>query len=136
MKPKNEVTRKQALKLLAKETSHAEIQDAVCNVLKLCKIVYSVTDASRAFGPDGKPRKSKVQPGWPDITACIRAYGADQGRFVGLEVKTQNGRQSKKQRDCARSICEAGGVYFIVRSTAICLFILEQYFGIIPGRKP
>ena len=136
MRARNEVTRKQARRLLAKETSHAEIQDAVCDVLKLYKIVHSVTDASRTFGPDGKPRKSKVEPGWPDITACIRAYGADPGRFVGLEVKTQSDRQSKKQRDCARSIYEAGGMYFIVRSTAICLLILEQWFKIGPGRKP
>lgn len=49
-------------------------------------------------------------PGQPDIFAII------QGRFVGIEVKTATGRQSKDQKNWQRNCERAGGLYIIARS--------------------
>lgn len=49
-------------------------------------------------------------PGQPDIFAII------QGRFVGIEVKTATGRQSKDQQNWQRNCERAGGLYILARS--------------------
>lgn len=49
-------------------------------------------------------------PGQPDIFAII------QGRFVGIEVKTAVGRQSKDQKNWQRNCERAGGLYILARS--------------------
>lgn len=49
-------------------------------------------------------------PGQPDIFAIIR------GRFVGIEVKTATGRQSKDQKNWQRNCERAGGLYILARS--------------------
>ena len=49
-------------------------------------------------------------PGQPDIFAII------QGRFVGIEVKTVVGRQSKDQKNWQRNCERAGGLYILARS--------------------
>lgn len=48
--------------------------------------------------------------GVPDIIMCYK------GCFVGLEVKTEKGRQSQTQKEAEQAINEAGGYYYIVRS--------------------
>ncbi len=48
--------------------------------------------------------------GSPDII-CVIA-----GRFVGLEVKDEKGKQSEDQKEFQRSLESAGGIYFLVRS--------------------
>lgn len=48
--------------------------------------------------------------GSPDIVLCFK------GQFIGLEVKTEVGKQSPKQKDAQKHIEDAGGKYFIVRS--------------------
>lgn len=50
------------------------------------------------------------KPGDPDLIACVG------GRFVGIEAKTSDGRQSPVQKARQRQIEDAGGVYLIVRS--------------------
>lgn len=47
--------------------------------------------------------------GIPDIIACIN------GRFVGIEVKAENGRPSPLQLDKIASINESGGYGVIVK---------------------
>lgn len=49
-------------------------------------------------------------PGQPDIFAII------QGRFVGIEVKTVVGKQSKDQKNWQRNCERAGGLYILARS--------------------
>ena len=48
--------------------------------------------------------------GIPDIIACI------DGRFYGLEVKTEDGRPTKLQESTIRKIKNAGGIALVVRS--------------------
>ena len=48
--------------------------------------------------------------GIPDIICCIK------GRFVGIEVKQEDGIQSDAQKVTCKNIREAGGEYWIVWS--------------------
>lgn len=49
-------------------------------------------------------------PGIPDIIGCFK------GRFIGIEVKAQNGKVSDYQRDFIDAINQAGGLAFVARS--------------------
>lgn len=71
------------------------IQNAITDLLDIIGIVYSVTDSSRAFGPDGRPRKSKVRAGWPDISMILPPIGS----AAFFEVKTKKGRHREAQKD-------------------------------------
>lgn len=58
-------------------------------------------------------RKSKEEDntnGMPDIIAIIG------GRFIGIEVKTETGTQSKDQIEWQRRCGKAGGIYIVARS--------------------
>lgn len=48
--------------------------------------------------------------GSPDI--CV----IKEGKFIGLEVKTEKGKQSDMQKEFEMNLKEAGGEYFIVQS--------------------
>ncbi len=52
------------------------------------------------------------RPGCPDIVCCHK------GQFIGLEVKTEKGRQSQSQIKTEAQIKCSGGQYYIVRSIA------------------
>lgn len=66
--------------------------------------------------PDGSiviknPRPVKFgTPGQPDIMGCL------DGQFVGIESKTETGRQREDQKNWAAALSKAGGHYFIARS--------------------
>lgn len=47
--------------------------------------------------------------GVPDILMCLR------GRFVGIEVKTDTGKQSELQKYNAQEIIKSGGEYILLR---------------------
>lgn len=51
-----------------------------------------------------------MKVGIPDIICCIK------GRFVGIEVKQEDGIQSDAQKVTCKNIQEAGGEYWIVWS--------------------
>lgn len=74
--------------------------------------VGAVTTSTGRFFKTGKK-------GLPDIVCCIPRK-TDNGRmvgvFVGLEIKTEKGRQSPVQKMVEKQICEAGGHYYIIRS--------------------
>ena len=55
-------------------------------------------------------RTSAGRVGTPDLLLCYR------GRFLGLEIKTGQGRLSQPQRECIRAIDESGGRAVVVRS--------------------
>lgn len=83
-------------------------------------ILFSVTDASRVWGPDGKPRKSKVRPGWPDVTCLAEYYHCRQciphPVCFFIETKTQTGRVSPLQAACHKEIEKRGFKVCIPRS--------------------
>lgn len=49
------------------------------------------------------------RPGTPDISVVW------QGHFIGLEIKTDKGRQSEVQKIAEKEIINAGGHYYIIR---------------------
>lgn len=51
---------------------------------------------------------SYTRAGVPDILACVN------GRFVGIEVKAENGRASELQLYNRRKIREAGGICVVL----------------------
>lgn len=50
-----------------------------------------------------------AKPGCPDVIALIN------GRFVGIELKSFAGRQSKEQKQAQERIEALGGIYRIIR---------------------
>lgn len=56
--------------------------------------------------------------GTPDLVLCV------DGRWVGIEVKTQTGRALESQREFQRHVRLAGGVYELARSPADALAII------------
>lgn len=59
------------------------------------------------------------KPGDPDIVVCFR------GRYIGLEAKSHNGRQTPIQRTRENEIRNAGGIYAIVRTVDDVKVVLE-----------
>ena len=53
-----------------------------------------------------------TEAGIPDLLCCI------DGRFVGIEVKAQNGRPSELQLWTIDKIREAGGIAFVLYPSA------------------
>lgn len=91
--------------------AEAQIQEAICELLDLAGIPYSVTDASRAFGQDGKARRSKVRTGWPDISAVWRG-----GIALFIETKSASGKVSLAQRATHEALRDAGAIVLVPRS--------------------
>ncbi len=58
----------------------------------------------------GFRRGDPFNVGIPDIICAI------EGRFVGIEVKSESGRQSPEQIEWQRRIEKAGGTYVLARS--------------------
>lgn len=91
--------------------SEAEIQRTICDYLALKRHFFWRQNSSGSF-QNGK--FVKLPPysmsGLPDIIV-IR-----DGWFIGLEVKTKKGRQSKNQKEFQEKLEEAGGEYYVVRS--------------------
>ena len=88
-----------------------DIRTSIVEYLKLCGIEASITDASRAFGPDGLPRRSKVERSWPDITGCLPG-----GRMLAIEVKTPDGRFQPGQPERIARLRAQGALVIVALS--------------------
>lgn len=55
--------------------------------------------------------------GCPDILVCIK------GRFIGIECKAENGKQSESQKDFQNKLEKAGGLYWLIKDVSE----LEKY---------
>jgi hypothetical protein len=65
------------------------------------------------------------QKGWPDRLGFVKA-GKYAGKFIGIEVKTTEGKQSEKQVEFQR-LCElAGCIYLLVDSVEDCREKLKE----------
>jgi hypothetical protein len=79
-------------------------------------MVQDIATGRRRFLPG-------LGPGTPDLVVCV------EGRWVGLEVKGDDGRPEPTQLDMQRHIRAAGGVYEFVWSTEEARGVIEQAFG-------
>jgi hypothetical protein len=55
-------------------------------------------------------RKKSNTPGWPDLVIIHNS------KFIGIELKAIDGRQSDVQKLCQAKIVRGGGLYYIIRS--------------------
>ena len=63
--------------------------------------------------------------GCADISLVLPTHGT----FVGLEIKSENGKVRKEQLVYARFLTEQGGKYFIVRSLSDAKKAVAQCLG-------
>lgn len=61
--------------------------------------------------------------GQPDITGVVR------GRYIGIEVKTAKGRQSREQVSYESTIAGVGGVYVLARDLDTVLIAVRHLLG-------
>ena len=111
----------------------AEIQEGILHLLRLRGVPASPTDASRSFGPDGLPRRNKVYPGWPDISATIHR-GYNVGRSLYMEIKSKRGKVSDVQRRTLNTLERAGALVYVVRSVNEANQILDRILGPWDGK--
>jgi hypothetical protein len=72
----------------------------------------------------GFRRADAFNVGMPDIVCVIR------GRFIGIEVKSESGRQRPEQRVWQERIAHAGGTYVLARSWEDVLSALSHEFSL------
>lgn len=140
-KPFTQVTPEQLEMLKLESTIQKEIE----GVLILNNIIYSITDASRAFGKDGKPRRSKVNKDWPDITIVYsRVYarfgGSEEGAYANamsmpsvvlVETKSSTGKLSPGQKALHERLKrETGCEVLVPRSRDEFIEMFERQTGI------
>lgn len=100
----------------------SDIQRIIVDYLNYRKDIYFVRNNTlsgriiRKNGSTGWVRNSK--PGAPDIIVCYK------GRWIGLEIKNERGRQSPEQKQAEQDIVWAGGEYWVVRSLEEVMSIL------------
>ena len=100
-------------------TPEGAIKKAICQYLERCQdIFFWVQESQGTFDTRRKifrKKNSKYQRnGVPDINVFLK-YGKIVF-YVGLEVKSETGKQTKSQIDFESDFKEFGGFYFIVRS--------------------
>ncbi len=74
-------------------------------------VAYRVNNVGVWDAAKGIHRAGNTERGLPDIWACYK------GRFVTIEVKIGKDRMSIYQQHRQQEIENAGGVYFVARST-------------------
>ncbi len=87
----------------------ADIQAAILDYLRL-RGRFFWRNNSGAFKTERGGFYRVGMPGGPDLIGCV------DGKFVGMEVKTEKGRLSDAQEAFAASLRAEGGAYHVVRS--------------------
>lgn len=133
----------------------ADIQKGIIDLLIYNDIEYTVTDASRVWGPDGRPRKSKVNPDHPDIVCYIpieiiggaRQFRSSDGTAVYgyplggqtfcvavfIETKSNrkgSGKLSPGQVKCHARLRRLGAKICVPRSIDEVIFFFREEVGI------
>lgn len=97
----------------------SEIQKSIIQYLSYRKDTYYVRVGSGGIKTaDGRYFKSGKK-GCPDILICYK------GRFIGLEVKNEKGKQSEFQETAKKEIEKVGGKYYIVKDIDDVVEILK-----------
>lgn len=104
------------------KASHAELQGAIEELLGYLQLPFSPTDASRTYGPDGRPRASKVATGWPDITGCLPS-----GRLFAIEVKGPRDRIRPAQAATLERLQASGAAVLVAKSVEDAIDFLSKH---------
>lgn len=103
------------------QPSEAQIERSICDYLRIKGYFFwkqttsgffsgKVINGSTMIGSFRKHSSPYVKRGVPDIMIVVN------GRLIGLEVKSETGRQSQDQIDFQKDLERAGARYFLVRS--------------------
>lgn len=95
------------------KTPEGEVLAAVCEYLTLKGYLFSRTNNAPIFERSRGVFRSLPKytlKGWPDI--CL----VRNGKFYGIEVKSETGKLSPEQAELGRQIIHNGGEYVVVRS--------------------
>lgn len=90
--------------------TEAMIQKAVLEFLAMVPKCYAFRAGSGALKTENGNYVKTGRPGVPDIVVCF------DGKWIGLEIKTDTGRQSQSQKQAEKKILDSGGQYYIIRS--------------------
>lgn len=91
--------------------TEGQLQDRVRLVLGADPVcTFYRNNVGLATTDRGTKIKFGLFPGSADLIGCFR------GRFIAVEIKTPDGRQSPDQKLWQGQIESKGGLYFIVRS--------------------
>ncbi|MBI5725046.1 MAG: hypothetical protein HZA50_13880 [Planctomycetes bacterium] len=85
------------------------IQKSILAHLRAMGCLVAVTDAGAAYKA-GAFLGDAIPKGWPDITGLLPG-----GRFIGVECKSESGRQSPAQIRMACEIKLRNGIYILAR---------------------
>ena len=94
-------------------TKETAIQSAICDYLALKGYLFSRTNNAPIYDTGRKAFRALpkyTRKGWPDI--CL----IKNGKFYGIEVKSEVGRLSLEQEELGRDIIIHGGMYVVARS--------------------
>jgi len=111
--------------------TEAEIQAAIVLLLRLkYKALVAITDAgvthryAARYWPGERSRGSGMPAGWPDLVVLL-----PDGRFFGIEVKAEKGRQSKAQKLMQQQFEDLGHTYILARSVDDVIDAMENGNG-------
>jgi hypothetical protein len=111
---------------LYKGQTEKEIQTACLNYLTglelqgKCYHFRSGAGAVKTLRQNGSSGFFKTgKAGVPDITLLYK------GKFIGLEIKKEGGKQSPAQKEAQTQIEKQGGLYFIITSLQQLITILN-----------
>jgi hypothetical protein len=94
-------------------TKETEVQAAICDYLALKGYLFSRTNNSPIYDKTRgafRALPKYTRKGWPDI--CL----IKNGKFYGIEVKSEVGQLSPEQEELGRDIILNGGMYVVARS--------------------
>lgn len=88
----------------------SQIQKAILDYLSYLPNIYFFRSGSGAIKTEKGKYFKTGKKGCPDIIVC------KNGKFIGIEVKTEKGKLSPAQIKAREEIIKAGGIYLIAKS--------------------
>ena len=96
----------------------------IMNEIRLVLSPYCTTfrvNVGKGYTPDGRYFDTGVPPGFSDIVGVRHS----DGRAVFIEVKTQRGRLSEKQKKFIHAMRKAGAIAGVCRSAEDALNLIK-----------
>lgn len=104
----------------------SEIQSSIIDYLDILekqgKLFFHRSNNNTIYDPVGKRFRSLAKgqkKGFPDILILFN------GRCIGIEVKTDTGRQSKEQKEIEKQFINNQAEYYVVRNVEEIIKILK-----------
>lgn len=108
----------------------SKIQSGIIDYLNILekqgRLFFHRSNNNPVYDPVGKKFRSLAKgqkKGFPDIVVL-----ADK-RFIGLEVKSEKGYQTKEQKEIEKSFLKQGFEYYVVRSIDDVKNVLGAYIA-------